>query len=151
MIRVLPCKHHFHKECIDAWFKSRLSSERSVCPLCKGDALGVGNPEPEPPMPLNEFLTATAEILYGEADDGAGRVEPSAAVESTPMEPTETQLLLVAVSDSEADRSLEMEIIDGDRSDISSTEGGSRGSSRTAVTAVGANGAGAAGAGAASD
>jgi hypothetical protein len=106
-------------------------------------------------MSLNEFLTATAEILYGNEDDGAGRVEPSAAVESTPMGPIETQLL-VAVSDSETDRSLEMESIDGDRSDSSSTEGGSRESSRTivplAVAAVGANGAGTAGAaGTASD
>lgn len=29
-IKVLPCKHHFHRECIDEWF-----NVDDICPLCK--------------------------------------------------------------------------------------------------------------------
>jgi len=33
-LRLLPCKHAFHKGCVDAWFAARRYMPRS-CPLCK--------------------------------------------------------------------------------------------------------------------
>ncbi|KAK3237148.1 hypothetical protein CYMTET_52755 [Cymbomonas tetramitiformis] len=37
-IRVLPCKHIVHSECIGPWFKAH-----SCCPLCKQDVLASGD------------------------------------------------------------------------------------------------------------
>ena len=33
-MRVLPCQHRFHSECVDQW----LSNRHPVCPVCKADA-----------------------------------------------------------------------------------------------------------------
>lgn len=37
-IRVILCKHHFHKECSDKWFKLR-----TTCPVCRTDMVNLYN------------------------------------------------------------------------------------------------------------
>lgn len=52
---MLPCRHEFHHECILQWFQPYSTcSLRSVCPLCKRDALHIG--ESKTAAELTEFF-----------------------------------------------------------------------------------------------
>jgi E3 ubiquitin-protein ligase RNF38/44 len=38
VVRVLPCKHRYHIECIDRWFLSSIDYSRApACPMCNAE------------------------------------------------------------------------------------------------------------------
>ena len=81
-IRVLPCQHCFHKQCVDHWFESSRHkhgvSKAPQCPLCKQNPVELTSkkgmstatcqvhPQPSSPQLPGRVLSAAASTLANE-------------------------------------------------------------------------------------
>ena len=49
-MRILPCSHAFHAECVDQWLK-----EKDTCPMCKACVAEEEEEADKPATPAGEF------------------------------------------------------------------------------------------------
>jgi len=86
-VRLLPCSHYFHCECIDRWFATKRYQARS-CPLCKRDPLisADGSSRPVEAMGNDGSLPDQPQPAEASAEAGgeAGAAESSTTVSAVP-------------------------------------------------------------------
>jgi hypothetical protein len=95
-LRVLPCSHYFHKECVDKWFASRRFRPRS-CPTCRSNPLvavastATGSPTassegpdleaaPSIVAPVTDVRSRADEVVVEDMEESRDDVENGATI-----------------------------------------------------------------------
>ena len=65
-LRHLPCGHHYHLQCVDAWLLDRQRGKTRTCPLCKNNPLRPPprSPPSAPPEPRDVALAVMSVEVF---------------------------------------------------------------------------------------